>query len=1737
MALYCITLSALIVIVFFIRAVFRKSVSPVVIYALWLAVAIKFCLPLSLFEMQLPMPYEHAAESETIPEPPPETVGTEAAEETAGVVVPERVPTENQPIPVPVVPAVPTTAPSVTVPPETTVPAAAETTGNIASAVPIIPDTEAVVTDIPTDVPDIPEETVPMDWRSILLYIWAAGAAVLALWFALSGGIFHYRLYADRRLYIKLRKTRVYISSSAGAPCLAGIIPAIYITPEAAESDSRRLIVLHEYFHLRHGDHIWSLIRMLALIVHWWNPLVWAAAFVSKQDAELACDHAIASQLNDSRRIEYARILLDTVPQKHRYAVGLGSEPMRERILMLTKRHRNYLICAVTAAVLALCAVGCSFIGAYRLTMDNISEQRGFVITGQTTERITLQIPKSALPAYSDLASAENPRTEDLQIPVYETDTSTVFLHTVGIYGHAPESAEEDVMYLGFDIRHDLPETGTVLCVNARMYENERTTYTSVFSIPDGQITDEQTVYNGAVREMGNGPGDNFFVYIDAVIYKKLQGTFSFDVTLNAISYTRGDTPKEYTHKDIRGFLSEEDRTYLAELTAQLAREYGMYTEYQAQLSAEQERTGAVYVQMTEAEMEYARLTALYEDQKDSLSEEALHSLSSQQTQLGAKLIGIRKEWEQLDSRLAYLTQAMQTQRMRMDALTEQIYAMDPRADIAGFQPEGMPVFRYPDEAVSIRLTASLPAEAKSALMALSPVGGTPMYYLYAPGMTYYRHAGEGERELIHECTLKLPDGYENGSIIYGFRGAAEQEIQWIVQAEFDGRTAYLVYTFRTDSDALSGFQPIWVSTLTEAQMIGQYGMFFAPADELTALMERVESSEGMAASIAERAYPIVVTGLRVPVTLQMHGERVTAMEVHSQCVTLLTPRDIYGNCYFDLFEADGAVILAAGYYRIGEVYAVTPDGCDMIQPGAESSYFLYLDEAGQLQYSLSHNAIAGITQTGALSVAVSREDFLYAAGDAHIRDGKIVFDPPRESYTVSDKYDLDKEFREVWRQSYASIEEKFAANKAALTAEKPRLQSTGPFVGYLASRLSPMIDIYTEENGTYITSVPWEILEQFPATDRSRADYPTGWMAHIPFYYGEIGDFRWAVVCTGPSAGTGNENVCTSSDGGRTWWVGDAYSNYSGTCTGAAFASENVGFMSYRYWADFGPEIARTTDGGKTWHRLPLTVPETLKGQRMTPGIPVFDGQNGLYPIDIKDGDTTTATVYLLTSDGGMTWTWKFLPEQSGTDKYVLPFPEWNNETRETPLSMAVYGRSTGYSFTGGEIWAGEDGVRYAVYGIQNGYTGRISRMITYRIESAGGSILSIEEVPTFTRADILQYGKPYMGNLNGEFACKAYNKTNNDLIGRKIYMDNGTMSVSAYLDGTDAGGTYEGTYTYDAISGTLSAVLTSRTFSNEVIRVSEPMKISGKLYEYGGFVHFLCENSEMRDITPEDPLPLTFLPDPDAKSEEVLLGDGFAGEWYHCFYDKTGAQFYYLGIDPRTREMQFEYGCYQSEYINYYKGTFTVNPVTYAVTAVMHDDREGAPDPDITMTLILGYVMGEDGHVLTVEMESCSVERYQPLIGRWLSFRQEMTPLAELLPPQPVQVEPDSFSYTFEAKIFASETRLYFPEIPAGSRTFAVYHSENLGKTVYKTEYTIPEKYDFDSAEIICCGGGGGSGECQFLIRLTQGETVRWLAYNNYTFGENQSYLEFRCGGILPDDEAEDYYKYAGYKAPGKQ
>ena len=339
-----LTVSALIAVVLLVRAIFKNRVPKRMLYALWLVVLLKLCLPGTLVSLPV-LPAEDAAAPAQSAELPAQT--TPVIQQPAQTVTQPQAPAQQPVFPVQ----------------ETAKPAAKLLTT-----------------------------------AQILQIVWFSGSALLGLWLFGAWAVFTIRLHRDRRFVGKRGGTCIYVSDAVKSPCLAGLIPAVYLTEDVLQADEAELILRHELTHLRHLDFLWSLCRTAAVTVYWWNPFIWLAAICSKRDAELACDEAVAAKLPESKRLAYARAILAQAPRKTA-ALSLAGPPVKERILFLTKKQRTSVLCVILALLLVVSATGCSF--------AELTQQKAGEIT----------MPDHA----TDSSANATPQEADSALPVMDT--------------------------------------------------------------------------------------------------------------------------------------------------------------------------------------------------------------------------------------------------------------------------------------------------------------------------------------------------------------------------------------------------------------------------------------------------------------------------------------------------------------------------------------------------------------------------------------------------------------------------------------------------------------------------------------------------------------------------------------------------------------------------------------------------------------------------------------------------------------------------------------------------------------------------------------------------------------------------------------------------------------------------------------------------------------------------------------------------------------------------------------------------------------------------------------------------------------------------------------------------------------------------------------------------------------------------------------------------------------------
>ena len=201
-----------------------------------------------------------------------------------------------------------------------------------------------------TPAPTVPAEP-EIDWNLRFAQVWAVGVWTAALYGMLS--------------YVNLkRRLRESVPAGRGireadgirSPFVLGLLRPVIYLPSGLEGREREHILLHERFHVRHGDHLVKGLFWVAVCIHWFNPLVWLAFVLCGRDMELRCDEAVLKKLGDQGRSGYAQSLLRCAAGRRLAPTPLafceGDTGKRVKHALKWKRKKWWL--AVPAAALCV---------------------------------------------------------------------------------------------------------------------------------------------------------------------------------------------------------------------------------------------------------------------------------------------------------------------------------------------------------------------------------------------------------------------------------------------------------------------------------------------------------------------------------------------------------------------------------------------------------------------------------------------------------------------------------------------------------------------------------------------------------------------------------------------------------------------------------------------------------------------------------------------------------------------------------------------------------------------------------------------------------------------------------------------------------------------------------------------------------------------------------------------------------------------------------------------------------------------------------------------------------------------------------------------------------------------------------------------------------------------------------------------------------------------------------------
>ena len=230
---------------------------------------------------------------------------------------------------------------------------------------------------------DMQKVAVGVDYNgypAVLAWIWAAVCGLILLWFIYKNVKFRKALRDNRigeisgelkELYLQLCRERkvkpvpVYFTDPVPGACLVGVFRPYIVLPLITAPQDVKNVLTHEVCHLQNKDHLWGILPLFCCAIHWFNPLVWIAASMSRTDSELRCDDRVTGPMNESERKEYANVLVLAAARKSMPGLGVMATGMtmtgkrlKNRVLTVLSDQQANRWLAVSFAVLAsLCLI------------------------------------------------------------------------------------------------------------------------------------------------------------------------------------------------------------------------------------------------------------------------------------------------------------------------------------------------------------------------------------------------------------------------------------------------------------------------------------------------------------------------------------------------------------------------------------------------------------------------------------------------------------------------------------------------------------------------------------------------------------------------------------------------------------------------------------------------------------------------------------------------------------------------------------------------------------------------------------------------------------------------------------------------------------------------------------------------------------------------------------------------------------------------------------------------------------------------------------------------------------------------------------------------------------------------------------------------------------------------------------------------------------------------------------
>lgn len=193
-------------------------------------------------------------------------------------------------------------------------------------------------------------------WISLAGLIWLAGMVVM-----LGYAIISYQRLVSRISTATWVEDNIYETDLIQTPFVCGFIkPRIYL-PLRITGRERQYILRHEQVHIKRLDYLIKPLAYFALVIHWFNPLIWLCFSLFSKDMEMSCDERVVETAEIEEVVSYSSSLLALAAQKKMPSptpLAFGESNVKARIKnILSYRKPPFWALSVSFIALLILAV------------------------------------------------------------------------------------------------------------------------------------------------------------------------------------------------------------------------------------------------------------------------------------------------------------------------------------------------------------------------------------------------------------------------------------------------------------------------------------------------------------------------------------------------------------------------------------------------------------------------------------------------------------------------------------------------------------------------------------------------------------------------------------------------------------------------------------------------------------------------------------------------------------------------------------------------------------------------------------------------------------------------------------------------------------------------------------------------------------------------------------------------------------------------------------------------------------------------------------------------------------------------------------------------------------------------------------------------------------------------------------------------------------------------------------